>query len=173
MTTLGRSSESDLSVADISVDGDAQEEEFAARTRALEAASVLIVNVSPAAPASLLDSAVTSAIDHEQIHSVVLTAVQSLDEAKLVRNLLLKSRYSNFEESHHRRLNNNNNNQQQQQNNASPNDVYYTSTTPNIFAGIMFFFFFIFIAYIGVSCMNQISGQDFYVQKYPVIGREA
>lgn len=170
MATFGQSAE--VTVAEVSADGDVQEEEKAARSRALASATVLIVNVSPEAPAHVLDTAVTSAIDHELIHSVILTAVRSLDEAKLVRNLLLKEKYSDLTESHHRRLKDNQQQQQQYYSNT-PNDVYYTSMTPNIFAGIMFFLFFIFIAYVGVGCMNQISGPDVYVQKYPVIGREA
>jgi len=170
MALLGQSAESAVA-AEVSVNGDVQEEDKAARTRALASATVLIVNVSPEAPAQILDTAVTSAIDHELIQSVILTAVRSLDEAKLVRNLLLKEKFSNLEDSHHRRLKDQQ--QQQQYYSNTPNEVYYTSMTPNIFAGIMFFLFFIFIAHIGLGCMNQISGPDVYVQKYPVIGREA
>ena len=176
MTTLGQSSSSpsessSSSIAEITVDGDVQEQEMATRARALASATVLIVNVSPEAPASVLDSAVTAAIENEHIHSVILTAVRSLDEAKLVRNLMLKEKLSTLEESHHRRLKDQQ--QQQQYYSNTPNNVYYTSMTPNIFAAIMFFLFFIFIGYIGLGCMNQISGPDVYVQKYPVIGREA
>jgi hypothetical protein len=152
------------------VDGDVQEDPRAARARALASATLLIVNVSPEAPMNVLDSAVSSAIDHDMIDSVILTAIRSVDETKLVRNLLLKEKYSDLTESH-RRLKDEQ--QQQQYYKNTPTGVYYTSMTPNIFAGIMFFLFFIFIAFIGVSCMGQISGQDVYVKSYPAIGREA
>ena len=168
MAALGCTSES--TNAEISANGDVQEDSAAVRSRTVASATVLIVNVSPEAQSNVLDSAVASAVDHELIHSVILTAVRSLDETKLVRNLLLKEKYSDLSDSH-RRLKDEQNQKQYYSN--TPNEVYYTSLTPNIFAGIMFFFFFIFIAYVGVGCMNQISGPDVYVQKYPVIGREA
>lgn len=51
--------------------------------------------------------------------------------------------------------------------------VYYVSMTPNLFAGILFFWLFALVTFIGVSCMNNIAGQDVYVKKMPAIGREA
>uniref|UniRef100_A0A7S2HLL0 Protein BIG1 n=1 Tax=Helicotheca tamesis TaxID=374047 RepID=A0A7S2HLL0_9STRA len=132
------------------------------RSRALAAADVLVVSVSPDSDMSLFDSAVTSAIDHASIDNVILTSVRSVDEVKLERKKIAHRKLS-FAPVGRRRL----------ANDDGETPTYYVNMTPNIFAGLLYFFFFAWLAYLGISCMGMIQGQDVYVKKYPTIGREA
>lgn len=151
------------------------------RLHALKKAKTLIVEVPANTDPSALDEAVTDSIGRE--FSVVLTAVRSVQEVKIERSRQAQNRVARMTEatsilsSRRRRLedaeqeyNGNQENRQGQQDLAS---IYYVSMTPNIMAGLLFFFLFAFVAWIGVSCMGMIAGQDVYVKKMPAIGREA
>uniref|UniRef100_A0A7S3P3A8 Uncharacterized protein n=1 Tax=Amphora coffeiformis TaxID=265554 RepID=A0A7S3P3A8_9STRA len=149
------------------------------RARALEKAKTLIVEVPANTDPSTLDEAVVDAIERE--FTVVLTAVRSVQEVKMERSRQAQERVARMTEAtsilnSRRRLEdaeqqyNQNQNRQGQQDLGS---IYYVSMTPNIMAGILFFFLFTFVAYIGVTCMGMIAGQDVYVKKMPSIGREA
>lgn len=155
------------------------------RAKDLSDATVLVVTVDPRAEKSKLDNAIVSAIEDKTISSVVLTAVRSHDEVKQERLMEHNRRLTMMKNSggkvHGRRLedqqeeeeeeNNNQNNNQKGDDNMT--GVYYVSMTPNILAGILFMLLFAGIAFIGVTCMGRISGQDVYVKKMPPVGREA
>lgn len=161
------------SAAEVSPSGEVQIISKSERTsrklaKKLKAARVLVVK----APfeedliSAKLDDAVAAAIDHEQISSVVLAGIRSSEEVKLERRILAAAPMM---EQSRRRLD-------QQADDDAGNDssgVYYVNMTPNIFSAILFFLFFAFVAYTGISCMNLIEGQDVYVSKMPIIGREA
>mmetsp|Transcript_44672 Transcript_44672/g.88707 ORF Transcript_44672/g.88707 Transcript_44672/m.88707 type:complete len:83 (+) Transcript_44672:1-249(+) len=59
------------------------------------------------------------------------------------------------------------------QENGDMSGVYYVAMTPNILAALLFMGLFTTIAWIGISCMGAISGQDVFVSKMPSVGREA
>jgi len=131
------------------------------RMKAIENASVLIVNVDMDQDMSSLDSAISSSIDKAQ--STILAGIRSSEEVKAARKLSKMT-------SSRRRL------EDQGDDDANNNDysgVYYVNMTPNIFAGLLFTFFFLFVTYLGIACMSMIQGQDVYVDKMPSIGREA
>jgi len=151
------------------------------RAQQLSGASVLIVSVDPRADKSALDNAIVSAIDHDAVASVVLTAVRSHDEVKQGRLLEHNRRLSLMSKAggskmHGRRLEDQ---EQEEDGNANQNQnddmngVYYVHMTPNILAGILFTLMFTVTTWIGVTCMGMISGQDVYVKKLPPVGREA
>merc|ERR1712032_443609 len=97
------------------------------------------------------------------------------DEVKRARKLAVISKFSGRKmATAGRRLEDEANNEKNQNNNGQDQEgVYYVNMTPNIFAGLLFFFMFVFTAHLGLTCMNMIEGQDVYVKKMPVIGREA
>ena len=154
------------------------------RRRAISEADVLVVTISPSEDASKIDSAIVAAIESSAVTNVILSSIRSTNEVKRARVLAVKERFSRSKTaaaspraSAARRLedeannengqNNNNNNQNQDE-----EGVYYVNMTPNIFAGLLFFFMFVFVAHLGLMCMNAIEGQDVYVKKMPHIGRE-
>jgi len=158
--------------AEVGADGSTVENSQKKRSRALATADILIVNVMAQSNIDALDATVSSAVENPNISSVILTSIRSSDEAKLVRNLLMKEKSSSNTKpisGSHRRLQEDKNDDQAD----FAYGVYFVSMTPNIFSGILFFLFFTFVAYIGISVMGMISGQDVYCQKYPSIGREA
>lgn len=148
------------------------------RAKALENASVLVVEIPPSESAESIDAAVAQAVDHVQIGSVVLTGARSSDEVKLERKLLARRNMQAGEEAARRRrldeqaagddAANNNNGY-----NEDLSQYYYVAMTPNILAGLLFTALFAVIAMIGISCMGMIQGQDLYVKKMPSVGREA
>ena len=152
------------------------------RARQLQEASVLVVDVKPTEDVKIIDNAVVSAI--QEYKNVVLTASRSIAEVKYEKasrmRKLQKAQEAVANQKNmggRRRLEedadqrNADNAQEDQENDMS--GVVYVHMTPNILAGLLFFFLFSVIAYIGVTCMNMISGQDVYVKKMPSIGREA
>jgi hypothetical protein len=151
------------------------------RAKQLEEANVLIVNVDANVDPQILDRAVMEAVQHDSIDSVMLTSVRSVDEVKHERIMMEHRRLQAMEkagrklqQSQRRRLEDAN----QEENANADNDsslegVYYVSLTPNILAGILFFLLFSTVAFIGISCMGMIAGQDVYVKKMPSVGREA
>lgn len=141
------------------------------RRRAISEADVLVVNVGADYDAAKIDSAIVAAIDSSAVNNVVLSSIRSVSEVKHARKLAVKDRFTKRSASSGRRLEDEANNENNQ-NNQDMTGVYYVNMTPNIFAGLLFFFMFVMTAYIGLSCMNMIEGQDVYVKKLPHIGRE-
>jgi ABC-type Na+ efflux pump permease subunit len=148
------------------------------RAKALAKARTLIVQVPATTQASVLDDAVRQSL--VQASTTLLTAVRSAAEVKLERNMAAQAQVSRMadagtpQEQRRRRLedaNGQNGDNQNQQQDLS--DIYYVSMTPNIMAGLLFFFLFTFVAYVGLTCMGMIAGQDVYVKRMPTIGREA
>lgn len=147
------------------------------RARDIGNSDVFVVLVDPTDD---IDGAIARSIDNENIESVVLTAIRSIEEVKHERRLLAQKRHSKMMmngervlESKRRRLeedqgDNNNNND-----NGDMSGVYYVYMTPNILSGLLFGFMFTTVTYIGIQCMAAISSQDVYVSKMPSIGREA
>lgn len=135
--------------------------------------------------ASALDEAVSGAVAHAKVGSVVLTAQRSVDEVKRDRALIVKrnkvarKQKKIIVDSPRRRLEdadddqNDDGNQQQQDEEQDADGVYYVNMTPNILAGILFTLMFVFVVQLGLNCMNQISFSDIYVTKCPAVGREA
>jgi hypothetical protein len=133
-----------------------------------ESSNLVVVNVSADASPSEIDAAVTSAIEDSKVGSVVLTAVRGISEVKLERN-------ANAKRDMHQMHGKTNGRRRLEENDDADEDtsgIYFVHFTPNIFAGLLFGFFFMFITYVGLGCMDMISGQDVYVTKYPTIGRE-
>jgi len=171
----------------------------AKRQRELGEANVLIVKIGGSVDDyELIDSVVSEAVegDDSRYASVVLAGIRSVDEVKRERQLLYRNKIDAMKETGRRFLvsavssrgrrmsrrledegegEGENNNQQNNNNNNNQDmsGVYYVSMTPNILAGLLFTFLFATVTWIGVSCMNQITGQDVYVSKMPSIGREA
>lgn len=152
------------------------------RARAVNQSNVFVVTVDPSADPTAIDSAIADAIAHNDVGSVVLSAVRSIAEVKRARVLQNRRRAESMYTANRsklmpgsRRLEDAN---QDDDGNANGDDadmtgVYYVSMTPNILAGLLFFLLFAVVTYIGVSCMGMISGQTVYVTKMPSIGREA
>jgi len=131
----------------------------------------IIVNVPADSSPADVDAAVSSAIEHSKVGSVVLTSVRGISEVKLERDIKAKQNYFKMTQKNNRRRLED---ADQQDEDDNENDgIYFVNYTPNIFAGLLFGFFFIAITFVGLSCMNLIAGQDVYVTKYPIIGREA
>lgn len=154
------------------------------KSREIEAANILLIDVDATTPPDTLDGAVQTAI--ARADRVVLTAVRSIAEvkderAKITRRRMEMQYRAGQQQRHlvngHRRLENNNQNQQNQQQAVAADDqmagIYFVQMTPNIFSGILFFFLFATIAFTGLSCMGMIAAQDVYVKKMPAVGREA
>jgi len=136
------------------------------RSRALAEAKVLIVAASPRQSAEL-DDAVSKAVENQNFHSVILTAVRSVEEVKHERKLAAQREVETMKaESPRRRL-------EDAYYQEDLTGIYYVRITPNILAGILFTLFFTSVAYLGITCMGMITGQDVYTDKYPTIGREA
>eukprot|EP00542_Grammatophora_oceanica_P011759 CAMPEP_0194046516 /NCGR_PEP_ID=MMETSP0009_2-20130614/21410_1 /TAXON_ID=210454 /ORGANISM="Grammatophora oceanica, Strain CCMP 410" /LENGTH=310 /DNA_ID=CAMNT_0038691835 /DNA_START=59 /DNA_END=991 /DNA_ORIENTATION=+ len=156
------------------------------RARALAKANILVVDIPASAKPQDIDTAVTNAIEHESVSSVVLAGIRSTQEVKderanlAQRRNLLQREAGRSLQTDRRRLedeaqdeDDENNNNNQNNNNNDLTGVYYVHMTPNIFAGILFTILFAFVAWTGISCMGMIAGQDVFVQKMPTIGREA
>jgi len=181
LESIGDSSKIEVDVAEGGVMSKAQKYAYK-RSKDMAGATVLIVKVDPRADSSVLDRAVVSAIQHKSVSSVVLTAVRSHDEVKHERFQENRRRLSKMKTTGRqgrRRLEDQQqeeDNGDQQQNNNNNDDmtgVYYVSMTPNILAGILFTLLFATVTWIGISCMGMIQGQDVYVKKMPMVGREA
>eukprot|EP00571_Detonula_confervacea_P010704 CAMPEP_0172309916 /NCGR_PEP_ID=MMETSP1058-20130122/10905_1 /TAXON_ID=83371 /ORGANISM="Detonula confervacea, Strain CCMP 353" /LENGTH=307 /DNA_ID=CAMNT_0013022629 /DNA_START=23 /DNA_END=946 /DNA_ORIENTATION=+ len=146
------------------------------RRRAISEADVLVVNVGANEDATKIDSAIVAAIESSSVRNVVLSSIRSIEEVKHARTLAVGDRFTKHKaarSSAGRRLEDEADNENNQNNNNQDQEgVYYVNMTPNIFAGLLFFFLFVFTAYLGLTCMNMIEGQDVYVKKLPVIGRE-
>ena len=150
------------------------------RAKQLEKANVLIVNVDANVDPQTLDRAVMEAVQHDSIDNVVLTAVRSVGEVKYERRMNEQRRLQSMEkagrklqQSQRRRLEDADGGDANGDYSSDLQGVYYVSLTPNILAGILFFLLFSTIAFIGISCMGMIAGQDVYVKKLPSVGREA
>lgn len=144
------------------------------RRRAISEADVLIVNVGANQDATQIDSAIVAAIESSSVRNVVLSTIRSTHEVKHARKLATGQRFAknNAARSGRRLEDEADNENNQNNNNQDMTGVYYVNMTPNIFAGLLFMFMFIFTAHLGLTCMNMIEGQDVYVKKLPVIGRE-
>ena len=146
------------------------------RSRALREAEILIVDIPARVGPSIVDGAVTHAIESKAVGSVILSSVRSVAEVKHERNMLVHRRRVLMEKEgikilaarRGRRLDD-----AQEDGDDEISGTYYVSMTPNIFAGLLFFLLFAVTTLIGISCMNMISGQDTYVSKMPPIGRES
>jgi len=146
----------------------------AARRKLLEANKV-IINVDNSVDVSELDAVVANAIQNEKVKSVVLTAARSAKEtkdAKILKKMIAKKNRKVAKNAPRRRLEQDNNGNNQG-NNGDNEAVYYVYMTPNILAGLLFTLLFTFITFTGISCMGMIQGQDVFVSKMPVVGREA
>jgi hypothetical protein len=146
--------------------------------------SVWIVPVDARTDPAALDAAVVNAIEqsHKGGGSVILTAIRSTKEVKMERELEQRRRLSvqhkagqslEQQNGRRRRLEDQAKNDDANNNNSDLQGVYYVALTPNILAGLLFFLLFTAIAYIGISCMGAIQGQDTFVTKMPTVGREA
>ena len=55
--------------------------------------------------------------------------------------------------------------------------IYYADTylyiTPDIFTGLLTGIFMFFVALIGLNCLGAIQGNTTYVEKLPIVGKEA
>ena len=154
-----------------------------AARRKLEQANTVVVDVDVEGMVSAaeLDAMVSNAIQRENVKSVVVTAARSAKEAKdakMMKKMFAQRNRKVARNAPRRRLeqdqnnnNNNNNNNQYQDNNDEA--VYYVYMTPNILAGLLFTFLFTFVTFLGISCMGMIQGQDVFVSKMPIVGREA
>lgn len=144
------------------------------RTEVISKARVLVVKAAYKDSAAL-DAAVSSAIESGAVNSVVLAGHRSTDEVRMEREMKNSRRMKNKPRqiAGRRRLEDEQADDDGNNNNEDLNGVYYVNMTPNIFSGILFAFLFIFVTTIGINCLNAIEGQDYYVSKYPVIGREA
>jgi hypothetical protein len=152
------------------------------RARAVNSSNMFVVNVDPNADPAAIDSAIADAIAHNDVGSVVLSAVRSIAEVKRERVLQSRRRAESMYTASRskllpvgsRRLEDaNGDDDNANGDDADMSGVYYVSMTPNILAGLLFFLLFAVTTYIGVSCMGMISGQTVYVTKMPSIGREA
>ncbi|KAL7560826.1 hypothetical protein ACA910_013312 [Epithemia clementina (nom. ined.)] len=149
------------------------------RKRALKEAQTLIVDVPVKTGPSILDNAVVLAIQSKAVGSVVLSSVRSVAEVKFERDMLVHRRRVLMEKEGYRMVQGRRGRRRLEDGNDDGNNnqdiagTYYVSMTPNIFAGLLFFLLFAVITLIGISCMNMISGQDIYVSKMPLVGREA
>jgi len=153
------------------------------RARQLDSADVLIVKVDPNSDCpKKIDEAIASAVDNEIIGNVVVAGVRSTSEVVRERRMLSQNKGAKMAtvDRKRRKLSVNNRRLEDEagdDDNANNNDdfsgVYYVNMTPNILAGVLFTFMFATIAWIGITCMGAISGQDVYVKRMPTIGREA
>lgn len=142
--------------------------------RALREARTVIISIDDSVEGSDLDAAIARYITDENVSSVILTGARSAAETKMAKKLEKKARRTQ-RKSPRRRLEqeDGNENENEDGDDADEAGVYYVNMTPNILAGLLFFFFFTFVTFTGISCMGMIQGQDVYVTKMPVVGREA
>eukprot|EP00816_Leptocylindrus_hargravesii_P006002 CAMPEP_0196814052 /NCGR_PEP_ID=MMETSP1362-20130617/41025_1 /TAXON_ID=163516 /ORGANISM="Leptocylindrus danicus, Strain CCMP1856" /LENGTH=285 /DNA_ID=CAMNT_0042190553 /DNA_START=56 /DNA_END=913 /DNA_ORIENTATION=+ len=142
--------------------------------RALREAKTVIISIDDSVDAADLDAAIAKYITDENVSSVILTGARSALETKIAKKMEKKARRTQ-RKAPRRRL-------EQEDGDENENDdggdadqagVYYVNMTPNILAGLLFFSFFTFVTFLGISCMGMIQGQDVYVTKMPVVGREA
>jgi hypothetical protein len=151
------------------------------RARAVNSSNMFVVTVDPNADPAAIDSAIADAIAHNDVGSVVLSAVRSIAEVKRERVLQNRRRAASMYTADRskllppgsRRLEDANQDDNANGDDADMSGVYYVSMTPNILAGLLFFLLFAVVTYIGVSCMGMIQGQTVYVTKMPHVGREA
>lgn len=152
------------------------------RTLELDGADLLIVNIGSSTDPKLIDAAVIRAVDSASISTVVLSAIRSVEEVKLDREILSRRRLEmkQKEKSARRPSGSKSRRRLDEVQDAEAENVnedysgeYYVSLTPNILAGLLFFFLFITITYIGVGCMGMISGGDVFATKMPGVGRES
>lgn len=148
------------------------------RARQLESANVLIVNIDPKDDAAEIDRTIASTIENDKVNSVVLAGVRSLQEVKRERMLASQRRQSIMQKAGERVLEARRRRRLEDQADAEDGSsdmsgVYYVAMTPNILAALLFMGLFTTIAWIGISCMGAISGQDVFVTKMPSVGREA
>lgn len=144
------------------------------RSRELNQADILVINCN--ADAATIDSAVVKAIESETVDTVVLAGIRSVEETKHERRLLAMKKAPTLVNAPRRRLEDADENDDAANNKNGDDDmegVYYVLLTPNIFAGILFIIFFSVVAWTGINCMGEITGQDVFVHKMPPIGREA
>jgi hypothetical protein len=161
--------------------GDSPDNTDSRRTREVQSASVLIVDVPAVTSPAEIDGAIAMAIDSSSLSSVVLTAQRSTDEVKRERQNLANNRKTQqtLEDAPRRRLEDQENadddaNANNNKNYQGDSDTAYVHMTPNILAGILYTIMFIVVTNIGIGCMGSIQGQgDIYVKKMPTIGREA
>lgn len=156
-----------FSAHDFSTEADVAAGGSIVHKRALAGASVALVHVNARVDAATIDAVVSAAVEDGRVGSVVLTSLRSEGEAKLEKRLQDRARREPVRaqssvNTSRRRLEEN-----------EVKGVYFVNFSPNIFAGLLFFFFFVMVTYTGISCMGMISGgDDYYVEKYPHIGRE-
>jgi len=152
------------------------------RTALLAEAKALVVDIDPSTCPSAIDKAVDSAIDSDSVKSVVLASVRSLEEVKLERMMANKEMQKRMESDARRFLEGSSRRRLEEENDDGQNDdqanenlssIAYVSMTPNIMAGLLFWVMFASVAFLGISCLGMIQGQDVYVKKMPSIGREA
>lgn len=155
------------------------------RAHAMVNRQLVVVKVgSGSHVAQELDEAVEKAILSNKMGSVILTSVRSKSEVDLERQLLAKSNAAQAQApSFHKRSGSNKNNRRRLEDRDGDKDeendgeadytgIYFVSMTPNILSGLLFGFFFIFVSLVGIGQLGNISSQDCYVDKYPVVGRE-
>merc|ERR1712125_98153 len=142
--------------------------------RALREAKTVIVSIDDSVGAADLDAAIAKYIIDENVSSVILTGARSALETKIAKNMEKKARRTQ-RKAPRRRLEqeDGDENENEDGGDADQAGVYYVNMTPNILAGLLFFSFFTFVTFLGISCMGMIEGQDVYVTKMPVVGREA
>jgi len=159
------------------VEGETLSKSEQRRRRVISEADVLIVKVRAEGDAAKIDAAVVAAIESSVVRNVVLSSIRSVKEIKHARRLAVLSKFSKSRRasvSNGRRLEDEAADEEENNNNQNQEGGYYVNMTPNIFAGLLFFLQFTFTAYLGLTCMNMIEGQDvFLVKKYPHNGREA
>lgn len=148
------------------------------RARQLQSANVLIVNIDPKDDAAEIDRTIASTIENGKVQSVVLAGVRSLQEVKRERMLASHRRQAIMQQAGERVLEARRRRRLEDQANGDNangdmSGVYYVAMTPNILAALLFMGLFTTIAWIGISCMGAISGQDVFVSKMPSVGREA
>jgi len=146
--------------------------------KSLTDADILIINIPASTQPKEIDEAVVLAIQHNAINSVILSALRSKNEAGFELNMEKRRRMKIVNananaERRRRRLENANGNDDGYYNNEDYSQIYYVQMTPNMLAGITFFFMFALVTLLGLQCMGSISGQDCYVKKKPMVGREA
>ena len=149
------------------------------RARDLDKSSVFVVLIDPKDDTTDIDRTIASTIENQNVETVVLAGVRSVQEVKHERYLISKHRHNMMEkqgkrvlEARRRRLDEQDGDEDNNDN-GDMSGVYYVSMTPNILSGLLFTVLFVVVTYVGVTCMGSISGQDVYVSKMPTIGREA
>lgn len=146
------------------------------RTQDIEKARVLVVKISHSDNTEL-DSAVTKAIHSDKVANVVLGGLRSTDEARMEREMkqtrTVQRKAQTAVQGRRRLEDQQDDDDDNNNNNEDLSGVYYVNMTPNIFSGILFTFMFLVTTTIGLNCLNAIDSEDYYVTKYPSIGREA